>query len=62
MTDKPLIDLVLELADNDPTLSEEAKLLVLAALEGEESLRNALEATPKATTVPSVPQDEAPEG
>lgn len=62
MTDKPLIDLVLELADNDSTLSEEAKLLVLAALESEESLRNALEATPEATTSSSArPLDETPE-
>jgi DNA repair exonuclease SbcCD ATPase subunit len=62
MTDKRLIDLVLDLADNDQTLYEQAKMLVLAALDGEESLRNALEAKPEATTTPSAPPlDEAPE-
>lgn len=62
MTDKRLIDLVLDLADNDQTLSEQAKMLVLAALDGEESLRSELEAEHEATTTPSAPPlDEVPE-
>jgi DNA repair exonuclease SbcCD ATPase subunit len=44
VTDTPLIDLVLDQADADQTLSEQAKMLVLAALDGGESLSSALAA------------------
>lgn len=38
-----LVDAVADMADADPTLSEEAKLLVIAALDGEDTLADALE-------------------
>jgi hypothetical protein len=57
--DKPLLDLVLDQADDDPTLSEQAKMLVLAALDGAGSLDAALVAP--SSTPPTGPPDPAPD-
>ncbi|WP_308114872.1 ATP-binding protein [Rhodococcus opacus] len=50
-SEQSLVDLVLELADADDQLSEEVGLLVLAALEGEDSLSDALDSEAAAANV-----------
>ncbi len=52
MTDKPLIDLVLDLADADEDLPASAKFLVLAALEGDDELENFLNSGSPAPVAP----------
>src|ERR1043165_9486175 len=52
MSDKTLIDLVLDQADADPVLSEDAKELILAALLDDDSLRSALLAPSRDTSRP----------
>ncbi|WP_198156551.1 hypothetical protein [Hoyosella altamirensis] len=66
-TDQQLVDVVLEMADADDELDEETKLLILAALESSDQLRQAL-ATDTTVTAPQLqhvrvaPRESEPDG